>query len=69
VTHHPFAVAVPVLDTGPVALAAIAVEVNDLSHDTIAAVTAALVLAAHGLERELDLNHQARHRGAADIAG
>jgi len=53
----------------PVALATIEVEVDDLSQDTIAAVTPALVLAAHGLERELNLNHQPRNSGAADIAG
>jgi IclR family acetate operon transcriptional repressor len=48
-----FAVAVPVLDPGAVAIAAVEVEVENLSPDTVDAVTPALVLAAHGLVREL----------------
>jgi DNA-binding IclR family transcriptional regulator len=47
------AVAVPVLDPGAVAIAAVEVEVENLSADTVDAVTPALVLAAHGLVREL----------------
>jgi len=46
-------VAVPVLGPGDVAIAAVEVEVADLSGATIAAVTPVLTLAAHGLVREL----------------
>jgi hypothetical protein len=44
---------VPVLGPGDIALAAVEVEVEDLSADTIATVTPVLTLAAHGLTREL----------------
>jgi DNA-binding IclR family transcriptional regulator len=48
-----YTVAVPVLGPGDIALAAVEVEVEGLSEDTIASVTPALTLAAHGLTREL----------------
>ena len=41
------------LGPGDIALAAVEVEVEDLSADTIATVTPVLTLAAHGLTREL----------------
>jgi hypothetical protein len=47
------AVAVPVLGPDSVALAAIEVEVDEITVDTIAAVAPALMLAARGLSREL----------------
>ena len=43
----------PSLGPGDIALAAVEVEVEDLSADTIATVTPVLTLAAHGLTREL----------------
>jgi DNA-binding IclR family transcriptional regulator len=46
-------VAVPVLGPGAIAIAAVEVEVENLADDTVEAVTPALVLAAHGLVREL----------------
>ena len=62
---HVRTVAVPVLGPGDIALAAVEVEVEDLSADTIATVTPVLTLAAHGLTRELHpfwrRNARARH--------
>ena len=46
-------VAVPGLDPGAVALAAVEVEVENVTPDTVEAVIPALTLAAHGLVREL----------------
>jgi DNA-binding IclR family transcriptional regulator len=53
------AVAVPVLDAGAVPIAAVEVEVENITVETVEAVMPALVLAAHGLVRELHLVRQA----------
>jgi DNA-binding IclR family transcriptional regulator len=52
------AIAVPVLDADDTAIAAIRVQVNDLSPSTLADLSPALTLAARGLSR-------ARHRSSA----
>ena len=55
------AIAVPVLGPNALAYAAIEVEVETITQDTIEAVLPALRLAAHALDRELHPHH---HRGA-----
>jgi DNA-binding IclR family transcriptional regulator len=62
-TVDTYAIAVPVLGPGNVAVAAIEVEIDEVTPDTIAAVTPALVLAGKGLSREL---HPARYPRAAE---
>ena len=62
-TVDTYAIAVPVLGPGNVAVAAIEVEIDEVTPDTIAAVTPALVLAGKGLSREL---HPARYPIAAE---
>ena len=75
---HVWTVAVPVLGPGDIALAAVEVEVEDLSAETVAAVTPVLTLAAHGLSRELHPSwrreragppHAVRRGGARSRAG
>lgn len=65
-------VAVPVLGPGDIALAAVEVEVDDLSAETIATVTPVLTLAAHGLMRELHpswrRSPRARHAPSGGVA-
>ena len=69
---HVRTVAVPVLGPGDIALAAVEVEVDDLSAETIATVTPVLTLAAHGLMRELHpswrRSPQARHAPSGGVA-
>ena len=61
----------PVLGPGDIALAAVEVEVEDLSADTIATVTPVLTLAAHGLTRELHpswrRNARAHHTPSGEV--
>jgi IclR family transcriptional regulator, acetate operon repressor len=69
---HVRTVAVPVLGPGDIALAAVEVEVDDLSAGTIATVTPVLTLAAHGLMRELHpswrRSPRARHASSDGVA-
>ena len=69
---HVRTVAVPVLGPGDIALAAVEVEVDDLSAETIATVTPVLTLAAHGLMRELHpswrRSPRARHAPSGGVA-
>ena len=69
---HVRTVAVPVLGPGDIALAAVEVEVEDLSAGTLATVTPVLTLAAHGLTRELHpswrRSPRARHASSDGVA-